>query len=179
MAIIQHFIQHTKCISTKGFALFIAVVFMSVMLTFGIVLSSLGYKQQNIAVSATESQDAFYAADAAIECALYADQRLNLFAFDPGWSPSSPPSSVPAMSCGGATATASILVLGSTAWNLRERVVLNGGASCADVVISKPEAGSLTESTYIFSVGYNAPCAIVDSPGAYRLVARGLHTNYR
>ena len=59
----------------RGFALLVAVVFMSVMLSFGLALGSLSYKQQVLAGASVQSQYAFYAADAGLECALYEDQK--------------------------------------------------------------------------------------------------------
>ncbi|MCX6787231.1 MAG: pilus assembly PilX N-terminal domain-containing protein [Candidatus Kaiserbacteria bacterium] len=84
----------------NGFALIIAVIFMTVMLTLGLTMSSLGYKQELLASTAIQSQYAFYAADAALECVLYIDQktltsdRLKSFFVWPSSSPSVSP-------CGG------------------------------------------------------------------------------
>ena len=55
---------------------------MSVMLSFGLALGSLGYKQQVLASGAIASQYAFYVADTALECVLYADQQQGLFAYE-------------------------------------------------------------------------------------------------
>ncbi len=63
---------------------------MSVMLAFGLALGSLSYKQQVLASSAVESQYAFYAADAGLECGLYADQQQNLFAYPQSNPPAAP-----------------------------------------------------------------------------------------
>lgn len=54
----------------KGFALIIAIIFLTVVLTLSVTLSSLGYKQQILSMNAMRSQYAFYAADALLECAL-------------------------------------------------------------------------------------------------------------
>src|ERR1043166_6855304 len=66
----------------RGFTLLVAVIFMSVMLSFGLALGALGYKQLTLASIAIESTYAFYAADAALECALYADQQSSPSVFD-------------------------------------------------------------------------------------------------
>ena len=65
----------------NGFTLLIAVIFMAVVLSIGLALGSLGYKQAILASSALESQYAFYAADAGLECALRADEQDNAFAY--------------------------------------------------------------------------------------------------
>ncbi|MCX6787704.1 MAG: hypothetical protein NT108_00895 [Candidatus Kaiserbacteria bacterium] len=157
----------------RGFALLIAVIFMSVMLTFGLALGSLGYKQQVLASSAIESQYAFYVADAALECALYADQKLNTFAFNKNLS-----APAPVMMCD-ATAPVSVVTLSHTAalWVTTTRFLLDSGKRCADITVYKPVVATVG-STYIFSQGYDVPCAIVAAPSGARFVSRGLNARY-
>lgn len=162
----------------RGFTLLVAAIFMSVMLTFGIALSSIGYKQQVLASLAIESQYAFYAANSALECALHADRQQGLFTSD------TPPSQAPLMRCDGADASylsafPDGMVSVSEAqdrWVMEERFSLDLGKHCADVVIYKSPPGG--EQTYIFSQGYNVPCATVESPGGARFVSRGISTHY-
>ena len=160
-----------------GFALLIAVIFMSVMLTFGLALGSLAYKQEVLASSALESQYAFYAADASMECALYADQnnggQPSLFTY-----PSSNPGTAPALSCDGAQAISSSEVWSLSRWVVSERLSLDASTAhprCADVTVYKYAGGE----TYLFSQGYNLPCSTVASPGAARLVSRGIEVHYK
>lgn len=156
----------------RGFALLIAVIFMSVMLSFGLALGSLGYKQQLLASSAVESQYAFYAADAALECALYADQQQNLFSH-----PASAPSSAPAMLCDAAApVSAEILSYTPSRWVVTTRLSFDAGRRCADVTVYKPAPGSGT--TYLFSQGYDVSCATVSSPDGARFVSRGIRAHY-
>ena len=165
----------------RGFALFVAVIFMSVMLTFGLALGSLGYKQQILASAAIESQHAFYAADAALECALYADQQLNLFALPP---PSGgPPSVAPTMMCDGISATFptafsnGIISWIGTQWIITMRLSLDSGARCADITVHKPR--SAADTTYIFSQGYSVSCATVAAASSdARFSSRGLNVSY-
>lgn len=63
----------------KGFALLISVVLAAVALSIGIALLDIALKQVVLASAAKQSQKAFYAADAVMECALYYDQQLNAF----------------------------------------------------------------------------------------------------
>lgn len=152
----------------RGFALLISVVFMSVMFLFGLALGSIGYKQQVLASSSVKSQYAFYAADAALECALYADQQENLFAYPP-----SDPPSAPLMTCDG-----SVPVLATKSWPqwvVTSRISLDSGKRCADVAVYKPNG---VGTTYIYAQGYDVPCATVAAPGDTRFVARGLSTRY-
>jgi len=158
-------------IVNRGFALLIAVIFMSVMLSFGLALGSLGYKQQVLASSAIASQYAFYAADAALECALYADQRQNLFAFPP-----SDPSSAPAMTCDAAAPVSASKSLSVSQWVVTNRLSLDSNKRCADVTIYKYSAPlSSGATTYIFSQGYDVPCSDV---GNVRFVSRGQSAHY-
>ena len=159
----------------QGFVLLIAVIFMSVMLSLGLVLGSLAYKQQVLASNAIESQYAFYAADAALECALYADQQLNVFAF-----PSSQPASAPTIMCDGVISnfptnvpTGIVSYSAGIKWVIAERLSLDG-TSCVDVTVYKPAPGS-SDTTYVFSQGYNVPCSEI---GAARIVSRGLDVHY-
>jgi len=156
----------------KGFALLVAVIFMSVMLTLGLALSSLGYKQVILASTAIRSQYAFYAADAALECALYADQQQNLFAYPP-----SDPASSPAMMCDGIASSLTTKVWSSTQWIVTNRLSLDSNTRCADVTIYKyKDPQPLT--TYLFSQGYDVPCSTVANPSGARFVSRGIGSHY-
>lgn len=156
----------------RGFALLIAIIFMSVMLSFGLALGSLGYKQQVLASASLESQFAFYAADAALECLLYSDQQLNLFAYTSDMS-----ATAPVMTCdNSAPISASVTSHTVSQWIITERLTLDSGKRCADVTIYKPSAG--TGTTYLFSQGYNVPCATVASPAGARMEARGESSHF-
>lgn len=160
----------------RGFALLIAVIFMSAMLTFGLALGSLGYKQQVLASSAIQSQYAFYAADSALECALYADQQLNLFAHVPPAPPGSPPVPAPRMTCDNSEPISAIVLSHTeTEWAIELRLSLDSGTRCADVTIYKPAPES--GMTYIFSRGYDVSCAALGG-SAPNFVSRGLETSY-
>ncbi len=153
---------------------------MSVMLALGLALSSLGYKQAVLASSAIESQYAFYAADAGLECALYADQQLGSFAYANHATP-------PALSCDGTAAQ-----IGSgpgtncfntsacrNAWVSSTRLSLDAGARCADVTVYKystPQAPK-NYTTYLFAQGYDVSCAQVGQAGV-RYSARGVEAIY-
>lgn len=63
----------------KGFTLLISVVLASVALSIGLALLDISYRQIILASSAKQSQYAFYAADATMECALYYDQQQDAF----------------------------------------------------------------------------------------------------
>lgn len=65
----------------RGFTLLIAVVLTSVILSVGLALLDIAYKQVILSSTARQSQFAFYAADSAMECALYWDQQQNAFSY--------------------------------------------------------------------------------------------------
>ncbi len=177
MAIIQSCVNKQQ----RGFALLIAVIFMTVMLSIGLALGSLGYKQEILASTAIESQYAFYAADAALECALYYDQQLDSFAY-----PSPEPTSAPSITCDGSPALSNSIVLYNNSttnpsWAVTERLSLDSGQRCADVTVYKYENPQSPNNitTYVFSQGYDISCNAVANPqtGA-RFASSGLSYHY-
>jgi len=164
-------IKNTK----KGFALLVSVIFMSVMLTLGLALSSLSYKQEMLASSAIESQYAFYASDAALECALYEDQQKNLFDYA-SHDGNNPPSVI---KCDNSPATQISYAYDLSQLSVTERISLDSNKHCADVTIYKinPQT-SVIPSTYIFSQGYDVSCDVVNSPIGARFVSRGESSSY-
>jgi len=145
---------------------------MSVMLSFGLALASLGYKQAVLASSALESQYAFYVADAALECVLNADQQQALFMYTSNMS-----ATAPLMTCDGlAPISATVLSHTLSEWVITSRLSLDTGRHCADVTVYKPAPG--TGTTYLYSQGYNVPCSVVASPNGTRFASRGLKASY-
>ncbi len=173
---IKNKITNKKSKKSRGFALFIAVVFMSVMLTMGLELGSLGYKQEILASDAIRSQNAFYVADTALECALYADQQKDIF--DYTTHSSGPPALITSVICNDVGAATQL----SYSYDVNrllvsERLPLDGGTHCADVMVSKPNPTLATPVTQVFSQGYDVPCASVGVAGV-RFASRGLGARY-
>ncbi|PIR82916.1 hypothetical protein COU19_03200 [Candidatus Kaiserbacteria bacterium CG10_big_fil_rev_8_21_14_0_10_56_12] len=173
--------------TNKGFALLIAVIFMSVMLAFALSISALALKQVTLSSSAVESQYAFYAADAALECVLYFDQKsdISLFNYDANQGKQTPPS----LPCGDSNTSPSIQTLANPDVVIFSypRVEFNTSPNpryCADIKIYKyrsPQAPT-KYSTFLFAQGYNVPCDTVDKvtsgASAARFAARGLQASY-
>jgi Tfp pilus assembly protein PilX len=176
----------------KGFTLIIAVIFMAVVLSIGLSLGSLGYKQSVLASSSLESQYAFYAADAGLECALRADEQDNAFAYTK--YNASTPDGATAL-CGGTFYTIQSLCYNGVpyhgftgscggTWITSWKVPLAFAAPatrtagtetrCAVVTIYKPSSGG---TTYIFSQGYDVPCANIAATSG-RYASRGLSASY-
>lgn len=171
----------------RGFTLLIAVIFMSVVLALGLSLASLAYKQESLASSALESQNAFYAADAGLECALRADQQEDAFDYA-DYNASAPNFSV---GCGGIAHTVSTLCYDNAAKNCTSQWVLSwtvplafpdpinqppgSEKSCAIITIYKPATSG---TAYFFSQGYDVSCANVGKTGV-RFASRGLSATYQ
>jgi len=64
-------------ISRRGFTLYYAMLFGSVMLAIGASLLNISLKELRLSSALNESEYAFYAADSGIECALYWDSNAN------------------------------------------------------------------------------------------------------
>ena len=171
----------------RGIALLITLIFMSVMLAFGLALASLAYKQSILASDAVQSQKAFYAADGALECALYADQRLGSYI-------GSPPDLVKAVDAAVYACKGTVYGTATTCWGtsacpgylqISERIAFNtvngAPASCADITIRRyttpipPAPASPRWKTFVFSTGYNVPCSqIGQASTGGRVVVRGI-----
>lgn len=125
----------------SGMALFIAIIFSSVVLLIGLTMASFGYKQAILSSSAVSSQKAYYAADSAMECALYADQQEALFTTN----------TAGIIKCAGANDSVTV----SSIPKYRKYTFSIRNISpdvCADVVVYKETVTPYT--TYIYSTGY-------------------------
>ncbi len=71
-------LQHQKN-NTQGFAMLFTVLITSIILSIGLGISNLAFKQTILSSLAKDSQLAFYQADAAAECAMYYDITVGLF----------------------------------------------------------------------------------------------------
>lgn len=67
----------------RGFTLLVAIILASVALSLGLALMDVAYKQVILASSSKQSQYAFYAADAGLECALFWHSTADFFGTNP------------------------------------------------------------------------------------------------
>jgi hypothetical protein len=176
---------------------------MSVVLSIALALGSLGYKQEILASSALQSQSAFYAADAGLECALYADEQESDFAYalyaEPIASGGYNQANF-AIGCGGiahpvtnecyngTTLNSSGVSCTTNQWVVSWEIPLaytnpvtqHAGTDqqCAVVQIYKPNGSG---TTYIFSQGYSTSCESLPAYGgtATRFASRGLSASYQ
>lgn len=150
----------------RGFTLLIAILLATVAVTLGVSLLDISYKQLILASTAKQSQFGFYAADSAMECALYYDQQLNAFSY-------SSPLASSNLVCNTTTVTGYTTTL-STENGLAFRKTIFSlacpdGGSSAQVTVYKYN----TASTTIYANGYNT-CSATDP----RRVERGLKVSY-
>jgi Tfp pilus assembly protein PilX len=161
-----------------GFALVVAILISSVVLAVGLSMLNITLKQYLFSGIGRESEIAFYAADAGMECGLYWDTSLAsaVGVFDIG-------SGAQTISCMGQN----VSVSGSISEDPIEFQFdwqESGQAVCTKVAVTKfagPDApsGYTCDSgavcTQVESRGYNRPCNQLDSP---RVVERALRANY-
>lgn len=147
----------------RGFTLLIAVILSSVALAIGLALLDIAYKQVVLASAAKQSQKAFYAADAAMECVLYYDQQMNTFDYL-----TEPLSG--SFSCNGLTPTYTA-TNGSSPRITTVTIPCVGGGSQEQGKVFVYKYSDAT--TQIYSTGYNT----CDSTNTRR-IERGLKVTY-
>jgi len=141
------------------------------MLSFGLTLGSLAYKQQVLSSGAIESGYAFYAADSGLECALYADQQLNTFDYASA-GPGLGQHPVPIV-CAGNVSTELSYSYDAVQLTVTDEISLSAN-SCVDVTVYKRAAGGVT----VYAQGYDVSCATLASPTGKRIVSRGITSSY-
>jgi Tfp pilus assembly protein PilV len=132
----------------RGFTLLVAIIFSSVILSVGLALTDIAYKQVILAQAAQQSQYAFYNADSAMECALEQDQVYHMFdyATEPTGNFTNP--SDPA--CEGVSVTFTGNPVSGSSRITTFSVPCAGGGSNASVQIYKT-----ANSTNFYSNGFN------------------------
>ncbi len=151
--------------SFKGFTLLISIILSTVVLTLALALVDVSYKQIVLASSAKQSQYAFYNADAALECALYYDQKYDFFNSNPTSMAQT------SVSCDGQTVSFSVLRSGASPKTTVFSVPCAAGGTKAQVTVYKNNPSTPTHT--IFANGYNT-CTTSDP----RRIERGLEVLY-
>ncbi|VAW33261.1 hypothetical protein MNBD_CPR01-562 [hydrothermal vent metagenome] len=153
----------------SGIALLITIVFVSVILSIGLTLGSLGYKQVLLASTENSSQKAFYSADSALECVLYADQQNMAFSTINGASGGSVSCGVNVFAFGAPTVSNGN---GKQWYRYSIPDMKMNTNTCANVIVFKPKGAPGT--TYLFSSGYdNGSCS-----ASSRTTVRGIDMHY-
>ncbi len=134
---------------SRGFTLLLAVLVSSILLSIGFAIFNILSKEVILSSSGRESQFAFYAADAGIECALYADTALDAFATS---------STITEITCG---ALPSTLTRTDDGTDFVTTFTFTSGtgnsAQCVDVVVTRRNP----KRTVIESYGHNT-CTLTD-----------------
>lgn len=158
----------------RGFTLLVAVITASIVLAIGMSILNITLKMFLLSNVARDSEMAFYAADAGMECALYWDESTADGVFDIGASGGT-------ISC----MESSINIPAVSAGATREfEISWGGGATppvCAIVSVKKDDSTSGAGCpagvvcTTVVSSGYNRACSALSDP---RTVERRLRTRY-
>lgn len=145
----------------RGFTLLLASLVSSVVLTLGISIFQIAYKQVILSSTGRDSQFAFYAADTGAECALYWDFRHDYF------GTTTPP--------GDALCAEQVLLMSGRSDTLPYTIVYQFEANgyCADVSVRK--SGS-DPHTIVHADGYSTTCA--DLPANPRALQRSVEIRY-
>ena len=165
----------------KGFALLIAVLVSSVVLAVGISMLNITLKEYLFSAIGRESEIAFYAADAGMECALYWDTSTQGGKFD---------LTAPAgnITCTGSTVATPAGGSSGSQKQFQFEWTSSGQTVCSKIGITKyydptnpVSMGTLgtcavgATCTQVEARGYNRPCAGLNSP---RVVERALRASY-
>ncbi|MFW0871429.1 MAG: hypothetical protein ACKKL4_03180 [Patescibacteria group bacterium] len=173
-------IQYSEDMATSdnenGFVILIAVLVSSLLISLGAFIASIAVKELSLSVSGRDSQLAFYAADAAAECALYQDLHIQAFT-----SSSSAPG--PATLLCNSSQTPIVVDSGRSdgdtgVSSFEVSFPLNDGDNInfspyAVVQITKDDIGGPNDKTIIESRGYN-----VKSTSTTNRVERALEVTY-
>lgn len=156
----------------RGFTLLVALIFISVILSVGLALTDIAYKQIILASTAQQSEYAFYNADSALECGLEQDQQHDTFDYtnEPIANNQGP------FTCEGQAITFNggpVVVSAPTSTRTTTfNVGCSSGGTLAQVTVLKSLVGG-TYRTVIYSDGFNTCNA--NNP---QLVERGLQSHY-
>src|SRR3989344_266011 len=151
----------------KGFALLIAVVVSTIILTIGLSIVNTALKEIVLASTVRNSSTSFYIADSGAECALYWDNIRGNFEKKSAFRVGSPPSIIECQNI-------KINVIPNNplqgVW-LRDDAHLN--LPCAEIEIKTTSVGPQEEKTFLTSWGFNT-CEVANP----RRVDRALEIKY-
>ena len=125
----------------RGFVLLFAIVLSSIVLAVTIGVANVLFQETKFNVSAKDANDAFFAADVGVECALYYDRGTTLNNAFTGTA---------VMNCAGNNITITTVVP-SAVWSFTVKGLGKSGQGCSKVTVDK----SVSPTTHIVSKGYN------------------------
>ena len=154
---------HLRLKKPRGFTLLVALIFTSVILSVGLALSDVAYKQSILVAASRQSEFAFYNADSALECALEQDQVFDTFDYASGATTGS-------FVCEGQTVNY-VNPVSSPTRTATFSIPCAAGGSNANVTVYKKASGSPT--TNFYANGFN-DC----DPTDVQRLERGLQAKY-
>lgn len=134
-------------IKNNGFVVLYTMILASIILAIAMGILRIALKEANFSVSARAGNEAFFAADTGVECALFydkSDPTLNVFSGTLDHQ----------MKCAGQNIVVSSIgsLIGSGSWSFEVRNLGESGKACADVTLIRDIASN---TTTIISTGYN------------------------
>ena len=129
----------------RAFTLLMSVLISSILLAIGYEIYNLASKEVILSASGRESQFAFFAADTGVECALWADSKLDAFA-------TTSEVTVTQLDCGNVASDLTRQTVG-TDYITTFQMTLGGGThtQCVDVRVTREDP----KRTIIESFGHN------------------------
>jgi hypothetical protein len=161
-----------KIKNNKAFVLLFAVVISSIILAVTLGVLNIALKEINFSTSSKDTDDAFYAADTGVECALYYDKDISVLQPFPSRTVQ------PSMMCAGFVVDENLQNPDDNFWTFSVLGLGSSGKSCAFVSILK-DSGATPAATSIISKGYNVADTTGDNcvPNS-KSVERQLEVNY-
>ncbi len=151
-------------IKNRGFVLLFTVVLTAIILSIALGVSNISLKEINFSTSVKNTNEAFYAADSGVECALYYDKNLAPNLTGGGsYNVFGVPTTDVVTQCNGVdvaldqNASGGPTTLGPWVFNLTS--LGSEGRACALVTVTKTNG-----STNILSRGYNIGHEDLDAP---------------
>ncbi len=155
-----------KIKNNKGFVILFAVTLAAILLSIALGVAHVAFKEVRFGTSARDTNDAFFAADTGVECALVYHKNQPA---DNAFTGSA------AMSCAGG---AVILNGGAPSWNFVLAGLGSSGQSCAKVTVFKDTTSSPPNVfTTVTSKGYNVGNSACESSSQNR-IERELKLSY-
>lgn len=134
-----------KIKKNRAFVILFAVTISAILLSITLGVTNIAFREIKFSTSAKDSNNAFFAADAGLECAMVYEKSSSTV-FRPPFAPSS-------ISCLGGEVLLTELIP-SSKWSFTLSGLGNGGQGCAIVTVDKTDVSPDPE-TIITSKGYD------------------------
>jgi len=160
----------SKISSNRGIALLFSIMLATIFLTIAIGVLNISVKELNFSASTKDTNNAFFAADTGIECALYNDKSSIDF-FRKEWTTQRPKG----IDCFGDTIN---FTGGYPSFNFSIDGLGSNSNSCVKILVEKIEKDAGLVATRITSKGYNFGAGENCTSSVLNRVERVLELNY-